>query len=229
MGLGLSSSGRRLTSASLLQATRRVVHGLPWMMKMEQDLYIEALDRLRSLLERAAAAGLKEPAAMSLATVDAGGRPAVRVVLLRGLDERGLVFYTNSHSRKGEELAANPRAALCFFWEPLMEQVRVEGRVEPVATEEADAYWARRPRESQIGAWASHQSRPLESRATLEARFAECERRFAGQDVPRPAHWLGYRVIPERIEFWRSGPARLHERVQYEHLEGEWVARLLYP
>ena len=189
----------------------------------------EALDRFEALLERAAGLGLNEPTAMTVATVDAHGRASARVVLLKGYDASGFVFYTNTSSRKGRNLAANPYTALCFFWDPLMEQVRVEGEVSPVAEAEADAYWRSRHPGSQLGAWASDQSEPLESRESLEARVAEYAERFGDGPIPRPPHWSGYRVAPVRIEFWRSLPNRLHERSCYA-LEGdEWRVSLLSP
>ena len=189
----------------------------------------EALARFDALFKRAAACDLNEPAAATVATVDADGRPSARVVLLKGYDASGFVFYTNTLSRKGRELSANPHVAMCLFWDPLMEQVRVEGRVFPVTDAEADAYWNSRHPGSQIGAWASDQSRRLESRETLEARVAVFAERFGDGPVPRPSHWSGYRVAPTRIEFWRSLPNRLHERTCYS-LEGdEWRVSLLNP
>ena len=193
------------------------------------DLYQKALARFLALFERAQQTDLPEPTAMTVATADAHGRPAARTILLKGVDERGFVFYTNCRSRKGHELAANPFAALCFFWQPLMEQVHVEGPVEPVPDHEADAYWATRDRPSQIGGWASHQSEVLLNRQTLEARVAEYEQKFQGKTVPRPPHWSGYRVIPERIEFWKAMPFRLHERVLFAKVDGAWSETLLNP
>lgn len=193
------------------------------------ELYQRALARFGDLLEQARESGLAEPTAMSLATVDGGGRPSVRIVLLKQVDERGFVFYTNLKSRKGAQLAANACAALCFFWPLLMRQVLVEGEVEPVSAAEADAYWAARPRASQIGAWASLQSQPLGSRAELEKRFAEFEEKFRGAPVPRPPHWSGYRLRPRMIEFWSSRPDRLHERERYYREGGVWKCMLLYP
>ena len=156
----------------------------------------QALDRFDALYKRAAACDLNEPAAVTVATVDADGCPSARVVLLKGYDASGFVFYTNTLSRKGYELAANPHVAMCFFWDPLMEQVRVEGRVSSVTDAEADAYWNSRHPGSRIGAWASDQSEPLESRETLEARVAAFAERFGDGPVPRPSHWSGYRVAP---------------------------------
>ena len=175
-----------------------------------------------------------DPTAMALATADVHGRPSVRMVLLKGHDARGFVFYTNSASRKGDELAANPRAALLFHWKSLRRQVRIEGTVTAVAETEADAYFASRSRDSQLGAWASDQSQPLESRALFEARYQEMRARFEGQDVPRPPHWSGYRVTPERIEFWIDRAHRLHERRLFlrDGPSGDgdgWRESLLYP
>ena len=193
------------------------------------ERYAEAIQRFQTLLARAMQTDLPEPTAMTLATTDASGRPSVRTILLKGIDERGFVFYTNTLSRKGEELASSPRAALCFYWQPLKEQVTIEGRVEGVTPDEADAYWASRPRESQIGGWASHQSEPLDARDTLMQRFERYETRYAGRAVPRPAHWSGYRVVPERIEFWTAGAHRLHHRVLYDGGEQGWQVTLLNP
>ncbi len=173
--------------------------------------------------------GLPEPTAMVLATVGAEGRPSARVVLLKGFDENGFVFYTNLESRKGRELAANPLAALCFHWPPLEQQVRIEGRVEKVSDAEAETYFASRPRGAQIGAWASRQSRILAAREELEARVKAVEEKFAGAEVPRPPFWSGFRVIPERIEFWQSQPSRLHDRTVYVRQNGVWVIEKLYP
>ena len=170
-----------------------------------------------------------DPTAMALATADAAGRPSCRMVLLKGHDERGFVFYTNFDSRKGEELAANPNAALLFHWKSLRRQVRIEGPVEPVADAEADAYFATRSRDSQLGAWASDQSRPLDARSTFEARFHEMQKRFEGGAVPRPPRWSGWRVVPERIELWNDRAHRLHERRLFTRVEGGWREGLLYP
>jgi pyridoxamine 5'-phosphate oxidase len=172
---------------------------------------------------------LPEPTAMTLATVGADGQPSARLVLLRMVDANGFVFYTNLRSRKGRDLAANPRAALTVHWQPLEVQVRIEGIAEQVDDAEADAYFATRARGSQIGAWASDQSETLSSDRDLDARVAELEKRFAGREVPRPPHWSGFRVVPDRIEFWRNRPSRLHERRLYERVNGAWRERLLFP
>jgi pyridoxamine 5'-phosphate oxidase len=171
-----------------------------------------------------------DPTAMAVATVNGRGQPAVRMVLMKGHDERGFVFYTNMDSRKGSDLAENPRAGLLFHWKSLRRQVRVEGPVEPVSAEEADAYFATRGRDSQLGAWASEQSRALDARTTFEARFEEMKTRFEGSPVPRPPRWSGYRVVPERIELWNDRAHRLHERRLFTRTDdGGWLEGLLYP
>jgi pyridoxamine 5'-phosphate oxidase len=164
-----------------------------------------------------------------LATTDTAGRPSARLVLLRGVDARGFVFFTNYHSRKGRELTANPHAALCFHWVSLDEQIRIEGSVERVSGEESDAYFASRPRGSQLGAWASEQSQVLPSRETLEERYREIERRFEGRQVDRPPFWGGFRLTPVRIEFWYGRPDRLHDRVVYTRDGSAWRIDRLYP
>jgi pyridoxamine 5'-phosphate oxidase len=174
-------------------------------------------------------AEINDPEAMALATVDAEGQPTVRTVLLKGHGPDGFVFYTNGQSAKGEQLRANPRAGLLFHWKSLRRQVRIDGPVGRVSDAESDAYFATRARDSQLGAWASDQSRPLDSRATFERRFDEVKLRFEGQDVPRPPHWCGYRVIPERIEFWIDRQYRLHERRLFTRDGDRWTEGLLYP
>jgi pyridoxamine 5'-phosphate oxidase len=169
------------------------------------------------------------PEAMSVATADASGRPSSRMVLLKAHGPDGFVFYTHDGSAKGRQLADNRRAALLFHWKSLGRQVRIEGSVEPVGGAEADAYFASRARDSQIGAWASEQSRPLDSQATFERRIEEAKQRFAGQDVPRPPDWSGYRVVPDRIEFWTERPYRLHERRLFSRGAAGWSEGLLYP
>jgi pyridoxamine 5'-phosphate oxidase len=177
----------------------------------------------------ASASEPNEPEAMTLATTGADGQPSARMVLLKAHGREGFVFYTHEQSAKGRDLSENPRAALLFHWKPLGRQVRIEGNVERVSDAEADAYFASRARDSQLGAWASDQSRPLDSRATFEHRFEEAKRRFDGQDVPRPPSWGGYRVVPQRIEFWTARPHRLHERRLFTLADGSWSEGLLYP
>jgi len=178
---------------------------------------------------QARAAEPNDPEAMALATTDAAGNPSLRMVLLKGHGRQGFVFYTNADSRKGNELAGNPNVALLFHWKSLRRQVRIEGVVEGVPADEADAYYATRVRDSQLGAWASEQSRPLDRRETLEARFAEVAKRFEGQPVPRPPHWSGFKVVPRSIEFWSDGAHRLHERRLFVRHDGGWSEGLLYP
>jgi len=168
--------------------------------------------------------------AMTLATATPDGTPSARIVLLKGADARGFVFYTNMQSRKGGELAANTRAALLFHWKPLGRQVRIEGRVEHVTDAEADAYYASRPRISRLGAWASDQSRVLPERAELERRLAAYEAKYPGEDIPRPPNWSGFRVVPERFEFWQNMPFRLHDRTVYtKAASGGWTLGKLFP
>jgi pyridoxamine 5'-phosphate oxidase len=182
-----------------------------------------------SWFAEASRAEVNDPNAMTLATATPDGAPSARIVLLKGHDARGFVFYTNRQSRKGEELAANRRAALLFHWKSLRRQVRIEGVVTDVTDAEADAYFATRPRLSRLGAWASDQSRPLPDRAELERRLLELESRFPGENIPRPPHWSGYRLTPARIEFWQEAPFRLHDRTLYVR-EGEgWTVGKLFP
>ena len=187
------------------------------------------LQQLASWLEDAQAAALTQPDAMTLATASADGVPSARMVLLRGLDDRGAVFYTNAASRKGRELLENPRAALVFHWEQLGRQVRLEGHVERVDDEESDAYFASRPLPSRLGAWASDQSRPIKSREALMERYAETAARFGDGPVPRPPHWYGFRVVPDAVEFWEHGAHRLHDRIRYTRAGAGWIAERLAP
>lgn len=191
----------------------------------------DPIARFATLYERVLATipASQNPTAMVVSSVSAEGRPSSRFVLLKELDARGFVFYTNLHSRKGREIAHNPHVSLCFYWPSLDEQVRVEGRAEAVTDEEADRYFASRPRESQIGAWASTQSEVLDSYEHLVRRVVEFAEKFGAAPVPRPPHWSGLRVVPDRIEFWRSRPDRLHDRELYEkHAEG-WSLHRLFP
>jgi len=181
-------------------------------------------------LEDATKSELNDPNALALATVDAEGLPDVRMVLLKDFDGRGFVFYTNFESAKGREILGNMKAAMCFHWKSLRRQVRVRGPVEVVSDEEADAYYATRPRGSRIGAWASKQSRPLESRFALEKAVAEYTAKYAIGEIPRPKHWSGFRIVPSQIEFWHDRPFRLHDRVVFKRSEGgEWEKARLYP
>ncbi len=190
----------------------------------------DPIDLFRRWFQEAEASEPNDPNAVALATTTPQGAPSVRMVLLKALDERGFVFYTNKQSRKGGELAANRHAALLFHWKSLHRQVRVEGPVEDVTEAEADAYFASRSRTSRLGAIASDQSRPLSGRDQLESRLAEVEARYAGQDVPRPEHWSGYRVLPEVMEFWQDMPYRLHDRMVYRREnEQNWQTTRLYP
>lgn len=170
-----------------------------------------------------------EPTAMALASATPDGKPSVRMVLLKAFDTEGFVFYTNLDGRKAQELKENPHAALCFHWEPLGKQFRVEGRVEQVSNEEADAYFASRPRKSRLGAWASLQSRPLKHRRALMGRIIEYTAKFAFKKVPRPQNWSGFRIIPQRIEFWKEGDFRIHKRELYTRTDDGWDYTLLYP
>ena len=178
---------------------------------------------------QAKAAEPNDADAAALATADANGRPSVRMVLLKGGGPDGFVFYTNDESVKGRQLAENPEAALLFHWKSLRRQVRIEGHVERVSEADADTYFATRSRDSQLGAWASDQSRPLESRDLFERRYEEAKQRFEGKDVPRPPHWGGYRLVPRSIEFWIDRPHRLHERRLFTKTEDGWDEGLLYP
>jgi pyridoxamine 5'-phosphate oxidase len=195
-----------------------------------ESLPADPLTALRKWLDEAHAAELHEPEAMALATATASGRPSVRMVLLRALDERGLCFFTNYGSRKAEELAANPQAAVALNWgPPLRRQARVEGTVERLAEDESRAYFETRARESRLGAWASPQSRPLESRGELDERYAAADARFAGAEVPLPPFWGGYRLTPAAIELWQNRPNRLHDRARFERDGAGWTRVRLAP
>jgi len=180
-------------------------------------------------LEEAGKKEPNDPNAMTVSTVDGDGMPDSRMVLLKDFDAQGFVFYTNTQSAKGQELNAHPKAALLFHWKSLRRQVRIRGTVEPVSEAEADAYFASRARHSQIGAWASDQSRPLPDRLALEKRVAEMGLKFGLGKVPRPPHWSGYRIVPVTIEFWRDRPFRLHERLVFDRVEGGWTTKRLFP
>ena len=195
----------------------------------EEDLDRDPIRQFRRWFGAAAAAGQPEPEAMALATATPDGEPSVRFVLLRGVDERGFVFYTNGRSRKGRDLAGNPRAALVFRWSTVERQVRVTGPVGPWWPAESDAYFRSRPRGAQLGAWASHQSEPLDRRAVLESHFAEVAARFEGRDVPRPPWWGGFRVRPAEVEFWQGRANRLHDRLAYRLADGRWQIQRLSP
>jgi pyridoxamine 5'-phosphate oxidase len=201
------------------------VHGL-----RESDVAANPFHQFRAWLDEALAAKLPQPLGMALATVTTDGRPSVRLVLLRGFDERGFVFFTNYESRKARELENNPRAALVFYWPELDRQVRIEGNVERISAEESDAYFQSRARGSRLGAWASPQSQIIASREVLDRRMEELEAEYREAEVPRPPYWGGYRVIPASIEFWQGQTNRLHDRLRYRRLEGgSWCLERLAP
>ncbi len=199
-------------------------HGLA-----ESECAADPLDQFQRWFAEAVAAGVTEPNAMVLATVDAAGRPTTRHVLLKGLSEGGFEFFTNYASSKGMHLAANDAASLTFGWLALHRQVNLVGRTTRLSSDESDAYFALRPREAQLGAWASSQSVPLSGRQQLEEQLAEAARRFESQTVPRPAHWGGYRFLPRSIEFWQGRPSRLHDRLRYDLVDGTWSLARLSP
>jgi pyridoxamine 5'-phosphate oxidase len=195
----------------------------------EHELDLDPVRQFGAWYEDAQAAGSPQPDAMALATATPDGRPSARMVLLKGCDERGFSFYTNYESRKADELAANTRAALVFYWQPLRRQVRVEGRVERISREESAAYFSTRPRGSQVAAWASPQSSVLPSRANLDLRYEETDARFGDTEIPSPAFWGGYRVVPDTIEFWQGRENRMHDRIRYERDERGWQKVRLAP
>ena len=196
----------------------------------EADVLADPVDQFARWFADARAAGVAEPNAMTLATVGASGAPSARVVLLKDFDRRGFVFFTNYLSRKGQELAANPRAALCFYWQPVERQVRVEGTVEQVSRQDSEAYFRSRPVAAQVGAWVSEQSKAIPSRAELERREKDFLSRFGAGPVPVPEHWGGYRVVPQAVEFWQGRPSRLHDRIVYTRTaDGGWALRRLAP
>jgi pyridoxamine 5'-phosphate oxidase len=203
----------------------------PWLTSGDFTQADEPLRLWQAWFDEAVKSEPRDPNAMSLATVDPDGMPDVRTVLLKGIDERGFVFYTNTDSQKGRELAANPKAGLLFYWKSLNRQVRVRGPVERVTPQEADAYFATRPKQAQIGAWASQQSRPLESRLAFEKAVALYAAKYVIGTVPRPPHWSGYRIVPISIEFWHDRPFRLHDRVEFrrEALGASWSKVRMYP
>lgn len=180
--------------------------------------------------DQAIAAKLPEPNAMTLATATPDGKPSARMVLLKGYDERGFVFYTNYKSRKGQQLLANPWGAIAFWWTQLERQVRIEGQIEQVSTEESDAYFYSRPQDSQLGAWASEQSQVIDSRQVLEQRLEQLKKEYKHQTIPRPPYWGGFRLIPVTLEFWQGRPSRLHDRLLYQHTDdGNWIIQRLSP
>ena len=195
----------------------------------EADLSPYPIEQFRLWFDDAVARGLTEPNAMTLATASAEGRPSARIVLLKGYDSRGFSFFTNYQSRKGMELAENPFAALVFFYPTLERQIRIEGRVQPISSEESDAYYLSRPVGSRLGAWASHQSQVIADRSTLDHRLAELERRAASEPFPRPLHWGGFRVVPDVLEFWQGRPNRMHDRLRYRATETGWLIERLEP
>ena len=195
----------------------------------ERDVAADPIAQFSRWFDEAVAAQVPEANAMTLATVDADGQPAARIVLLKAVDARGFVFHTNHDSRKGRDIEANPRVALVFFWPELERQVRVEGRAGRITAKESDDYFGERPRASQLGAWASPQSAPIADRGALEARFAEAETRFASQKVPRPPNWGGFRVAAERVEFWQGRASRLHDRLVFSRVGAGWSIVRLAP
>jgi pyridoxamine 5'-phosphate oxidase len=196
---------------------------------IDVEQFADPMEAFEAVYARAADGAPFDPTAMTLATADGQGRPGARVVLLHGLDARGFVFFTNYESRKGRDIDDNPQAALCFYWPWIDQQVRIEGRLARIDAAESDAYFATRPRGKQAGAWASAQSRPLASREVLDAACAEIDARYAGRDIPRPPFWGGLRLTPDRIEFWRAGEYRLHDRFLFTRNGAGWTRERLAP
>jgi pyridoxamine 5'-phosphate oxidase len=195
----------------------------------ESDLNPDPYLQFKHWFEQALASALPEANAMILSTVSASGQPSNRTVLLKELDAKGFVFFSNYHSRKGHEIDANPRVALLFFWPELERQIRIEGLAEKLSSSDSDAYFAIRPRASQLGAWASEQSQPLAAREVLETRILALDQKYAQETIPRPSHWGGYRVIPEKFEFWQGRPSRLHDRLCYQRHGQQWQINRLAP
>jgi len=208
---------------------RRLLGAFMRMEESTMNKHIDPIDRFTKVLKRATETDMHLPEAFTLATTSRDGRPAARVILLKGVDERGFVFYTNMDSRKARELDANPAATLCFWWPALGEQVRVEGNATPVSETEADEYFATRPRGSQLGAWVSRQSEPLASRDELVNAFAKAEKEYEGREIPRPKSWSGYVLQPDQIEFWENRDDRLHYRELFTRSGDAWDVELLYP
>ncbi|MBM0742396.1 pyridoxamine 5'-phosphate oxidase [Phormidium sp. CLA17] len=196
---------------------------------LEADIHPDPIQQFQIWFNQAVTANLLEPNAMTLATASTSGTPSARIVLLKGVDERGFVFYTNYNSQKGQELISNPQAALVFLWGELERQVRIAGAVEKIADQETEMYFHSRPKSSQLGAWASEQSQVIPNREVLEQRLADLDQEYQNQDVPRPAHWGGFRVVPHAIEFWQGRPSRLHDRLRYQFEADNWMIERLSP
>jgi pyridoxamine 5'-phosphate oxidase len=230
MSLGPESAGRESWRGTIIVTIHEHRKDYNRFSLREEDLDVDPIRQFEKWFEEASLSEVAEPNAMALATATPEGRPSVRIVLLRAVDQRGFGFFTNYDSRKGRELDANPHAALVFFWQSLERQVRIEGQVQRVDADESDRYFQGRPVASRLGAWASPQSDVIADRQVLEERIRELEGRFPDGDIPRPANWGGYRVVPESIEFWQGGPSRLHDRLRYTKQKGEgWLVERLAP